>query len=182
MKIHETIPNLKYCEKIPIPGNSRVVVDYEHLLTLEGLNKKKFIPEGLKYEINVKPLLDEIETKEQRMRKKKKEKNNTMPNGKEDEIEKSHNNPWKAGSFYIFIFVIIISTFTIVTQYVDLYAVPLIIMGGLLTIPIIGIFQSLNDRTLSEKGFLKVIIESYKHVTLIKRGNNAKTKKGKKER
>jgi hypothetical protein len=44
-----------------------------------------------------------------------------------------------------------------------------ILVGGLLAIPIIGVLQSLNDGTLSEKGFLKVIIESYKRLPLLKK-------------
>jgi len=59
-KIHATIPKLVVKEKVPIPGHPQVVVDYEHLLTLEKMGEETFIPEGLHEKVNVRELLHGI--------------------------------------------------------------------------------------------------------------------------
>jgi len=58
------------------------------------------------------------------------------------------------------------------------YALPTVIIGSLLAIPIVGVLQALNDKTLSEKGFIKVILESYKHLPLLKGDKPPKNKNG----
>ncbi|MBD3306832.1 TIR domain-containing protein, partial [candidate division KSB3 bacterium] len=60
-KIHRTIPKLKVREKVPIPGHPAIVVDYEHLLTLEELGEEYLIPEGLKAKVSVRQLLHGIQ-------------------------------------------------------------------------------------------------------------------------
>ena len=59
-KIHATIPKLVVKEKVPVPGHLHVVVDYEHLLTLEELDEESFIPEGLREKVSVRELLHGI--------------------------------------------------------------------------------------------------------------------------
>ncbi len=63
-KIHKTIPKLIVKEKVPIPGHPNVVVDYEHLLTLEELGEETFIPEGLRKKVSVRELLHGISGKD----------------------------------------------------------------------------------------------------------------------
>ena len=60
--IHDTISRIEAAEKVPLPGHDDIVVDYEHLLTLQALGEKAFIPSGLAERINVKKLLDGVET------------------------------------------------------------------------------------------------------------------------
>lgn len=59
--IHETIPDIRAKQKVPLPDHPGVVVDYEHLLNLEALGEETFVPEGLLEKINVKQLLNGIE-------------------------------------------------------------------------------------------------------------------------
>ena len=59
-KIHKTIQKLKVKEKVPVPGHPEIVVDYEHLLTLEELGEESFIPEGLRTRVSVSFLLHGI--------------------------------------------------------------------------------------------------------------------------
>jgi internalin A len=68
-KIHASISKLTVKEKIPIPGHPDVVADYEHLLTLEELGDKTFIPEGLKERVNVRQLLHGIESESLRIKR-----------------------------------------------------------------------------------------------------------------
>ena len=44
--IHATIPKIDVLEKIPLPDQPNVVVDYDYLLTLEDHEEDHFIPLG----------------------------------------------------------------------------------------------------------------------------------------
>lgn len=66
LRIHGSITGLSVAQKVPIPGHSSVVVDYEHLLNLEELGEETFVPEGLKERVNVKQLLDGVVSPEER--------------------------------------------------------------------------------------------------------------------
>jgi internalin A len=57
-------------EKVPIPRNPEIVVDYKHLLTLEELGEKYIIPEGLSDRFSVKDLLNGVESEQQRIKLK----------------------------------------------------------------------------------------------------------------
>jgi len=58
--IHKTIVKIEAREKVPVPGYSSVVVDYEHLLKLERKGVAEFIPEGLDDPVSVRQLLDGV--------------------------------------------------------------------------------------------------------------------------
>ena len=70
-RIHQTIPSLAVGQKVPVPGHPGVVVDYDHLLTLEGLREETFVPEGMRESVNVKRLLDGVEPEEDRWRRRR---------------------------------------------------------------------------------------------------------------
>ena len=89
------------------------------------------------------------------------------------ERKQKNNNPWLAGSFFLTVFLVVMTTFAVISKVVEWYVLPIVFIGGLLSIPIIGVFQALNDSTLSEKGFLTIIIESYKSLPLLKSNPNS---------
>ncbi|MDV3351894.1 COR domain-containing protein [Leptothoe sp. LEGE 181152] len=62
--IHKGFQNLFPKGKIPIPDNPEVVVDYQHLCTLERANVVEHIFEGCEKSLNVKALLNGIESQE----------------------------------------------------------------------------------------------------------------------
>ncbi len=68
--IHDTISRIEADEKVPLPGRPETVVDYEHLLTLEAMGKVTFVPEGLREEVNVKQLLDGVESERERLKRR----------------------------------------------------------------------------------------------------------------
>lgn len=68
--IHRTISKLEAKEKIPLPEQPHIVTDFQHLLTLEEINKSTFVPEGLNKEINVKQLLNGIEHQDERQERR----------------------------------------------------------------------------------------------------------------
>ncbi|MCP4373784.1 MAG: hypothetical protein GY797_37640 [Deltaproteobacteria bacterium] len=166
LKIRRSIPDIKVKQKIPLPNYPDIVVDYEHLINLETLGEETFVPEGLLEKISVKQLLygiDESEEKTSNIIS-----STQIVDEKTSEPKHRKNNPWVSGSFYIFVFVIVMGTFGIMGNYVAWYILPIAFIAGLIAIPIVGVLQSLNDGTLSEKGFLTVIIESYKRLVLLR--------------
>ncbi len=65
-QIHSSLSRLQAQEKVPLPDHPHIVVDYQHLLTLERKNVREFIPEGLDETVAVRPLLEGIERLEER--------------------------------------------------------------------------------------------------------------------
>jgi internalin A len=60
--IHNTIPNLTVSGKVPVPGHENIVVDYYHLIALEGKGINDHYPEGLTDPVSIKDLLNGINT------------------------------------------------------------------------------------------------------------------------
>ena len=77
--IHSTITGLEVAEKVPLPENPEVVVDYQHLLTLERKNIDSFIPEGLTEPVSVKQLLDGVESAQSRQQRQREREVNRKP-------------------------------------------------------------------------------------------------------
>jgi internalin A len=65
--IHSTIPKIAANERVPLPDDPDVTVDYRHLLKLEQVDQKSFFPEGAKHDYTVETLLNGIEPPERRM-------------------------------------------------------------------------------------------------------------------
>ena len=59
--IHATIPRIEAKEKVPLPDNPAVVVDYLHLRKLEELGTDTFLPEGADQVYRVLDLLEGVD-------------------------------------------------------------------------------------------------------------------------
>jgi hypothetical protein len=68
-RIHATVPRLGPKEMVPMPRDPEVAVSYEHLLKLEQMRQTEYIPEGLDRAINVRGLLDRVESLEERIKR-----------------------------------------------------------------------------------------------------------------
>ncbi len=66
--IHRTLEKLNVKEKVPLPENPKIIVDYQQLLTYERKGVPELIPEGYDELVNVKTLLDGIETPNHRQK------------------------------------------------------------------------------------------------------------------
>jgi len=55
--IHATFFGIEVKEKVPLPNDPTVIVDYQHLLDLEEMGEETFIPYGLKQKVEIKNLL-----------------------------------------------------------------------------------------------------------------------------
>lgn len=67
-------------------------------------------------------------------------------------------SPWVSGSFYLTLFLIVVSALLVAGHLLKIWAVPIIVVGGLLGTSILGAFQLRHDDKLSEKGFLRLMI------------------------
>jgi internalin A len=213
--IHRTIPGIKAVEKVPVPGQPEVVVDYKHLLTLEGKGIASFIPEGMQEEVDVGQLLSGVRTEKERGERQ----GGRMPDDKADSIQvgdmnhvtgaaigagaqttvnlqiesvehlelpgtpsrpaapvataaKSDSSPWLSGSFYLVALVAIVVLFAVISNYVAWYVLPIVIIGGLLAVGIVGALQLRQDERLSQANFLTLMIESFKRLPLLRGGGD----------
>lgn len=87
--------------------------------------------------------------------------------------QKEKTNVWINGSFFLVVFIVVMTTFAVISANVPALVLPVVIIGGLLAIGIIGAFQLRNDDNLTEKNFLTLVLETYKRLPLL-RGNKQK--------
>jgi hypothetical protein len=83
------------------------------------------------------------------------------------ERKTSRNNPWIAGSFYLFALVVIAALFAVISTSIPWYALIVVFIAGILAVSIVGAFQLRNDESLSEQSFLKLMLETFKHLPLL---------------
>ena len=80
----------------------------------------------------------------------------------------SPKSPWASGSFYIFLFVVVIAGLAILANTVSVYVLPIVLVAGILIVPIIGALQLRQDTRLSEKGFLQLMKLAIQQLPLIR--------------
>jgi internalin A len=172
--IHATIPGLNPEEKVPVPGQVCKPVDYQHLLRLERKGIEAFIPEGAEDEVSVRRLLDGIESPEQRSQREERRMDTLRPlPPSEAPVSASppsptRNNPWVAGSFYVFAFVMIAASVAAVTMVVSALAVPFVLIAAILALAAISAAQLRNDERLKEKGFVDLMGMALKRLVLLR--------------
>lgn len=77
-------------------------------------------------------------------------------------------NPWGSGLFYLFVLGAVTALFSVVSHYVPIYVLPIVIIGALLAFGIIGAFQLMQDERFKEENFLKLMVEFYKRLPLLR--------------
>ncbi|MEL7351125.1 MAG: COR domain-containing protein [Cyanobacteria bacterium P01_A01_bin.116] len=179
--IHSTIPGIEIEEKVPLPNNPSVLVDYKNLLDMESMGVSEFVPSGLKEKTRVRDLLEGIETFQSResrieARKELDRQFSSPPPVPESDShpQTARRTPWGSGLFYLFVFFSVTALLIVVSHYVPVYMVPVIIIGALLAIGVIGAFQLMQDERFSEENFLVLIVEAYKRLPLL--GSNQTNK------
>lgn len=97
-------------------------------------------------------------------------------------IDKSvkKQTPWISGSFYLVVAIVAITGLAVLSNSVHWTLFPIIIIGGILLIGIIGLLQLKNDDKISDKSFTTLLIETYKRLPLLKYKDNKKTTTNKK--
>ncbi|MEM9119214.1 MAG: COR domain-containing protein [Cyanobacteria bacterium P01_F01_bin.56] len=176
--IHRTIPGIEVEEKVPLPAQPAVLVDYQNLLDMEAMGMQEFVPSGLRGKVQVRDLLEGIETAEDRSERFDKRKDLERqfappPVPQPDTLPPTRSsNPWGSGLFYLFVLGTVTAIFAVVSHYVPFYVLPVVIIGALLAIGIVGAFQLMQDDRFKEENFVKLIIETYKQLPLLRGQTN----------
>jgi hypothetical protein len=92
---------------------------------------------------------------------------------KQDETElvrpQEANNPWVLGSFYLFVVVVVGASLLATAKILPLIALPIIVIGSIVALSIIGALQLRNDGRLRDEPFLKLMALSFKYLPLPRR-------------
>jgi hypothetical protein len=79
-------------------------------------------------------------------------------------------NPWRSGTFYLFSFVVVIGILAVLAYLgFSWYVIVTLMIGTILLLVIIGAFTLRNDKNISEKNFLKLMLEVIKQIPLLKK-------------
>lgn len=89
---------------------------------------------------------------EQRLRRQR-----DMTRKEKAKAAKNHN-PWVSGSFYLAAFLIVAALLLVAANTIPSWALPIVVIGALLAVSIIGAFQLRQDEGLSQKNFLELMM------------------------
>jgi internalin A len=153
-RINSSISQLVAIEKIPYKG---VLLEYDELIGYEEMGIKTIPIPRLKEIAKVRDILATIESSD----------HNRIIGGR----NMIKNNPWKAGSFYLVAFVVVAVVLALIGIYVSWIAVPVVLIAALLAITVIGAMQLRNDVRLKDESFVKLIIEFYKRLPLLRKSH-----------
>ncbi len=76
---------------------------------------------------------------------------------------------WANGSFFLVVFVVVIAGLSVLAGSVPFYTLALIIIGGILFVPLIGVLQLRQDEQLSEESFMALVKIIIKQLPLVGR-------------
>jgi len=183
---HEINSNFKIEIKqmIPVPGYPEVLVSYDDLIVHEDMKKPEIVVPQLRKEFSVRELLDGVEDSNVRFARRVGElyKERIVSHMPEDLTPQSPprvvprtNNPSGSILSYVLAFVVllgaIVGAAVVISNWVSVTAgvtVGVVIIGALLAIGVVGAMQLRNDDRLSDESFLKLMIESYKRLPLLR--------------
>jgi internalin A len=171
-------------QMIPVPGHPEVLVSYNDLMVHEEMNKPEIVIPQLRKEFSVRELLDGVEDSNVRLERRLQENRmeRRFPQMPEDLSPQSPppvlprpNNPTGSIVTYTLGFVVvlgaIVAAAVVISKNVSVTAgvmTGVVIIGALLAIGVLGAMQLRNDDRLSEESFLKLMIESYKRLPLLR--------------
>lgn len=77
------------------------------------------------------------------------------------------SNPWISGSFYLVVVIVVMTVVAVIGERVDWPVLVLVVITGLLTVVLVGIFQLRQDDRFSEANVLILVQETLKRLPLI---------------
>ena len=183
-RIHESYNRLKVKKLIPcncsVCKNSQTPYFYEFDKLQERIvNKKQTIECGEPpyNTVSVKGLIDDVTGRNEPEKNKQQQGQayNVNINGPVDKVviqqsdkgnnimeEKSKSqivakSSWANGLFYLFVFIVVVYSLGFFAGELPFYTLCIIVIAGILFIPIIGAFQLIQDKRITEKSFLKLM-------------------------
>ena len=175
---------------IPVPGYPQALVSYEELLAHEKMNEPEIIIPELLQKFPVRQLLDGVEDLRDRMERRERDlEERRFPKRMPEEIQPKpqppapppKNNPLGSLMSFVFGFVILLAAIVgaavAISKWVSVTAgvmTSVIIIGAVLAIGVVGAMGLRNDDRLSDESFLKLMIEAYRRLPLLKGGDSEK--------
>ena len=83
------------------------------------------------------------------------------------EGKEAARSPWATGSFYLLAVLLLIALLLVVGKTLSVWVLPVIIVGGLLLVTVIGALQLRHDAKLGEKNFIVLMGLVFKQLPLI---------------
>jgi len=82
-------------------------------------------------------------------------------------------NPWISGSFYLAAVLVIAFVLLVIAKILPTWAVPPLIAGIVILVSVVGLFQLRQDDSLSEEGFVSLIVQFWKQLpSLLRKRRN----------
>jgi len=78
------------------------------------------------------------------------------------------NNPWISGSFYLATAVVLVTLFLVGANTVPILVLPIVIVGALLMVSVVGAFQLRQDNALNQKNFLSLMLLTFKQLPFVR--------------
>lgn len=76
-------------------------------------------------------------------------------------------SPWFSGLFYLTATVVIVVLLLVVSRTAPWWAFPVVVVGGVLLVSIVGAFQMRQDDRLSERGFVRLMGDALRRLPLV---------------
>ena len=76
-------------------------------------------------------------------------------------------SPWFSGFFYIVVLAIVVGLLLVVASVLPAWVVPIVIVGAVLLVALVGALQMRQDDRLSEKGFLQLMADVFRRLPLL---------------
>jgi internalin A len=178
-RIHATIPQLIVAEKVPMPDEPSVMVDYDHLLNLLELGEITFVPEKSKRRYNVRALLEGIETDERRNGRR-----DRSPGSQERLIAKPVSpaptgaSLWKVGAFLLTALVVCVGILTVAAYILPAATFPVVIIGTMLVLCLIFVFIALMTGKLSEGRAVILVEKTLGRLSLVRTSDRKRATAG----
>ena len=64
---------------------------------------------------------------------------------------------WANGSFYLFVFLVVIAALGVLARSISGWALPIVVAAGVLFIPLIGALQLRQDERLADESFVELV-------------------------
>jgi small GTP-binding protein len=169
---------------IPLPDYPTVLVSYDDLIVFENNNRQRYFvaTPGVEMDYNVRQLLDGVEDVSLRLRRRESEErilprriSEEPPLKSQQRTPEPENKPLGSLMSFVFAFIVLLAAIVgaaiAISKWVSITAgvmTGVIIIGALLAIGVIGAMDLRNRGILSEQNFLKLMVESYKRLPLLR--------------
>lgn len=81
------------------------------------------------------------------------------------------STPWISGLFYVSALVVIVVLLLAVGKVLALWTIPIVILGAMLLLTVVGALQLRQDDKLKERGFLKLMKDVFRQIPLLARAS-----------